>query len=75
LELLNSTKYVRSVSSFQRCTKGSTGIEYAMVAALVSLAFLTALTALGQNISVTLAHVAAAMEGTPDTIPDFGGGQ
>ena len=63
------TKYVRRILLLQRCQKGSIGIEYATIAALVSVVFLTAMAALGQNIDATYSHVATALDGAPDTPP------
>jgi len=65
----NITRYVRSVLRFRHCTQGSVGIEYAMVAALVSAAFLTTMTALGQDLDTTYSRVAVAFEGAADTPP------
>jgi Flp pilus assembly pilin Flp len=45
------------------------GIEYAMVAALVSAAFFTTMTALGQNLDTKYSRVAVVFEGVADTPP------
>jgi len=63
------TKYVRRILLLQHCQKGSTGIEYVTIAALVSVVFLAAMAALGQNIDATYSHVATALDGAPDTPP------
>jgi Flp pilus assembly pilin Flp len=74
------TTCVQRILLIQRCRKGSTGIEYATIAALVSVVFITAMAALGQNIDATYSHVATALvapalDGAPDTPTDEGGGQ
>jgi len=84
LQMPNPTKHALVVSSLSRCMQGSAAIEYATLAALVSLALLMSLSSLGKNLDVTFSHVASAiggappadsLGGNPDGVPDECGGQ
>ena len=55
----------RSMSTFRRFVKddsGATAIEYGLIAALVSVAIIAALTLLGNNLNATFQAVANNLE-------------
>jgi len=43
-------------------SKGATAIEYGLIAALIAVAAITAMTTLGQNLSTTFNNVSGALE-------------
>jgi pilus assembly protein Flp/PilA len=56
----------RSMSMFRRFVKddsGATAIEYGLIAALVSVAIIAALTTLGDNLSATFDSVSEQLSG------------
>jgi pilus assembly protein Flp/PilA len=56
----------RSMSTFRRFVKddsGATAIEYGLIAALVSVAIIITLGALGDNLNLTFTSVSDALEG------------
>ena len=48
---------------FLKNTKGATAIEYGLIAALIAVAAVTAMTGLGKTISNTFNNVSNAMDG------------
>jgi pilus assembly protein Flp/PilA len=48
---------LKHISNFCRDEEGATAIEYALIAALVSVAAITALTALGNNLNAMFTSV------------------
>ena len=49
------------VKKFLRCESGATAIEYGLIAALVAVAIITALTNLGSKLKGTFSNVAAKL--------------
>jgi pilus assembly protein Flp/PilA len=45
---------------FMLCRQGVTAIEYALIASLISLVIVTAVTTVGTNLSASYTHIAAA---------------
>ena len=45
-------------------TKGATAIEYGLIAALIAVAAITAMTGLGNQLNSTLTNVSDAMDGS-----------
>ena len=52
---------LKHISSFCRDEEGTTAIEYALIAALVSVAAITAFTQLGTNLNAMFASVASKL--------------
>jgi pilus assembly protein Flp/PilA len=52
---------LKLVQSFLRNESGATAIEYGLIAALISVAIITAATTLGTNIGATFNSVAAKL--------------
>lgn len=52
---------------------GATAIEYGLIAALISVAIIGAVTALGENVSSTFDDVASEMEDAGDSSGDSSG--
>jgi pilus assembly protein Flp/PilA len=51
-------------SKFMRDESGATAIEYGLIAALISVAIIAALTSVGTNLSTTFNNVAGALTST-----------
>ena len=49
---------MKTLAKFAKCESGATAIEYGLIAALISIAIITAATTLGSNISATFDKVA-----------------
>ncbi len=49
----------------RRDEEGATAIEYGLIAALIAVAAITAMTSLGGSLSTTFNNVSTAMTGTP----------
>jgi pilus assembly protein Flp/PilA len=49
---------------FSKNTRGATAIEYGLIAALVAIAAITAMTSLGDKISTTFNNVSTNMKAT-----------
>jgi pilus assembly protein Flp/PilA len=52
---------MRNLIRFMKQEDGATAIEYGLIAALVSVVIITALTLLGGNLSTTFGKIAAAL--------------
>jgi pilus assembly protein Flp/PilA len=52
------------ISSFVRDESGATAIEYGLIAALISVVIITALTLIGNNLSTKFTAVGTALGGT-----------
>ena len=48
----------------RRSEEGATAIEYGLIAALIAVAAITAMTSLGTNLSTTFTKVSTSMTGT-----------
>ncbi|MAP68063.1 MAG: Flp family type IVb pilin [Erythrobacteraceae bacterium] len=48
----------------RRNEEGATAIEYGLIAALIAVAAITAMTSLGTNLSTTFTKVSSSMTGT-----------
>ena len=46
---------------FAKCQSGATAIEYGLIAALISIVIITAVTSLGTNVSATFNKVATGL--------------
>jgi len=53
---------VKSVKAFFDDSAGATAIEYALIASLIAVALIGALTALGTGISSTFAEISGALK-------------
>ncbi len=53
----------------RRNEEGATAIEYGLIAALIAVAAITAMSSLGTNLSTTFTKVSSSMTGTP-TAPE-----
>jgi pilus assembly protein Flp/PilA len=51
----------KSVKSFAHDDSGVTAIEYALIAALIAVVIITAVTTLGNKISTTFTNIASAL--------------
>ena len=49
----------------RRNEDGATAIEYGLIAALIAVAAITAMSSLGTNLSTTFTKVSSSMTGTP----------
>ncbi|MFQ5466935.1 MAG: Flp family type IVb pilin [Kiloniellaceae bacterium] len=54
---------LKRIESFYRDESGATAIEYGLIAALVSVAAITALTAMGTSLKTMFAKVSSALSG------------
>ena len=52
---------IRFLNQFARDEDGVTAIEYGLIAALIAVAIITAVTLIGTNLNATFASVAAAL--------------
>ncbi len=52
----------------RRNEEGATAIEYGLIAALIAVAAITAMSSLGTNLSTTFNKVSTAMTGTATTV-------
>ena len=52
------------INRFSRCESGATAIEYGLIAALIALAIITAVTSLGTTLSNTFDSVKNGIAGT-----------
>lgn len=59
-------RFLARVRVIGRRSEGSTAIEYAMVASLMGVALIAAMSTLGQSVAATYGKVGAALEGSPD---------
>ena len=53
----------------RRDEEGATAIEYGLIAALIAVAAITAMSSLGTNLSTTFTKVSSSMTGTPPKAP------
>jgi pilus assembly protein Flp/PilA len=53
---------MRKFGSLLRESRGATAIEYGLIAALIAVAAITAMTALGNQLSTTFSNVSANMK-------------
>ena len=53
----------------RRNEEGATAIEYGLIAALIAVAAITAMSSLGTNLSSTFNKVSTSMTGTPPKAP------
>jgi len=58
---------------FRKNESGATAIEYGLIAALIAVAIIGAVSTLGTNISGTFEKVSNAISGTGGGAPDGGG--
>jgi len=54
---------MKFLKKFVRDTKAATAIEYGLIAALIAVAGITAMTSVGQSVSGTFNNVNTALEG------------
>ena len=52
---------MKNLGQFASCESGATAIEYGLIAALISVVIITAVTLVGNNVSATFAAIAAAL--------------
>jgi pilus assembly protein Flp/PilA len=52
---------VKFIKRFTQDESGATAIEYGLIAALIALVLVTALTTLGKKVSATYSNISAAM--------------
>lgn len=52
---------MKTMSRFVRCQSGATAIEYGLIAALISVVIISAVTLVGTNVSATFKKVAPAL--------------
>lgn len=57
------------VSKFLKNESGATAIEYGLIAALVSVVIITAVTTMGGNLESTFDSIASALGATSSTTP------
>ena len=53
---------VKMINTFAKDESGATAIEYGLIAALVAVALIAALTALGQSLSKIFTHVSTTLD-------------
>jgi len=58
-------KIWQKLAAFRRNEAGATAIEYGLIAALIAVAIITAVTTLGTSLQETFDGIATALEGTP----------
>jgi len=61
--------FKKLISRFARDEKGVTAIEYGLIAALIAVVIIGAVTTVGTDLSATFGDVSAALEGTTTTTP------
>lgn len=54
------TTMIRSTMRLARCSDGATAIEYALIAALIALVIITALTTLGTDLTTLFTSIAGS---------------
>lgn len=54
---------MQKIRAFLKNNKGATAIEYGLIAALIAVAAIAAMTSLGQNLNNTFTNVSTAMRG------------
>lgn len=54
---------MQKIRAFLKNNKGATAIEYGLIAALIAVAAIAAMTSLGQNLNNTFTEVSTAMGG------------
>jgi pilus assembly protein Flp/PilA len=54
----------KPMRKFLKNSKGATAIEYGLIAALIAVAAITAMSALGQKLKATFSNVTTAMSST-----------
>ena len=52
---------MKTIVRFAKNETGATAIEYGLIAALISVVIITAVTTVGNNVSATFAAIAAAL--------------
>lgn len=57
-------KHMKNVMKFLKNKSGATAIEYGLIAALIAVAVIGGVTALGENANTTFTTVATEMAGT-----------
>ena len=55
---------MQKIRNFVKNSKGATAIEYGLIAALIAVAAITAMSGLGNQLSATFGHVNTKMGGT-----------
>jgi pilus assembly protein Flp/PilA len=58
---LNKARVTKSVKSFLSDQSGVTAIEYGLIAALVAVAIIAAVTTVGTNLATTFTNIAAKL--------------
>ena len=48
---------MKTLAKFAKCESGATAIEYGLIAALIGIAIITALTSLGSTVSTTFSTI------------------
>lgn len=56
-----STRMKALINKFLKDEDGATAIEYGLIAALIAVAIITAVTAVGDNLDTTFSEVASAL--------------
>ena len=52
---------MKTLNQFVKCQSGATAIEYGLIAALIGVVIITAVTNVGTSVSLVFAKIAAAM--------------
>ena len=52
---------MKILNQFVKCEAGATAIEYGLIAALIGVVIITAVTSVGNNMSANFAKIAAAI--------------
>jgi pilus assembly protein Flp/PilA len=55
---------MKFLAKFAKCESGATAIEYGLIAALIGVAIITAVTNVGTEISTTFGKVETGLKGT-----------
>ena len=56
---------MKTLNQFVKCQSGATAIEYGLIAALIGVVIITAVTNVGTSVSLVFAKIAAAMSAAP----------
>ena len=52
---------MKTLNQFVKCESGATAIEYGLIAALIGVVIITAVTSVGTSVSLVFTKIAAAM--------------
>ncbi|GGX09008.1 fimbriae assembly protein [Pigmentiphaga litoralis] len=65
---------MQEIMKFLKDEEGATAIEYGLIAGLVAVGIIVALTALGTDLSLLFGRISAKLTGATGTAPATGGG-